>query len=73
MSSEIHKIKICDECGSEFYKDSSSMENLCPECSNILYGYENCEHELVNDRCIKCYWNGNSSEYLDKIKAESKK
>ncbi len=39
MSSEKHKITICDECGSEFYKDSSSMENLCPECSNILYGY----------------------------------
>ena len=73
MSSEIHKIMICDECGSEFYKDSSSMENLCPACSNILYGYENCDHEFVNDRCFKCYWNDNSSDYLDKVKAENKK
>ena len=24
------------------------MKNLCPECSSILYGYENCEHEFVN-------------------------
>lgn len=61
-------IKICDECKSEFYKDSSLMENLCPECSNILYDYKNCEHEFTNQRCVKCYWNGNSSSYLDKIK-----
>lgn len=68
MNSEIPKIKICDECGSEFYKDLSSMEHLCPECSNILYGYENCKHEFVNNRCIKCYWNGNSTNYLDSLK-----
>lgn len=73
MNSEISTIKKCDECGSEFYKDSSSMENLCPECSSILYGYENCKHEFENNRCVKCYWNGNSSSYIEKLKSESKK
>lgn len=70
MSSEMREIKICDECNSEFYKDSSLMKNLCPECSSILYGYENCEHEFVNNRCAKCYWNGNSSDYLNNQKDE---
>lgn len=64
------KIETCDECKSELYKDSSLMQNLCPECSNILYGYKNCEHEFTNQRCIKCYWNGNSNDYLDKIKSK---
>lgn len=61
-------IKICNECKSEYYKDKSVMENLCPECSNILYGYKNCKHEFDNLRCVKCYWNGNSTDYLNKIK-----
>jgi len=63
-------IKICNECKSEFYKQSSIMENLCPECASVLYGYKNCPHEFVNNRCEKCYWNGNSSDYVDKIKPQ---
>jgi hypothetical protein len=43
------------------------MKNLCPECSHLLYGYENCKHFFKNGRCINCYWNGNTSEYLNKI------
>jgi predicted RNA-binding Zn-ribbon protein involved in translation (DUF1610 family) len=70
MNSEIDRIKICDECKSEFYKDSSQMQSLCPECSNLLYGYQNCEHKFVENRCLKCYWNGNSNDYLDKIKSK---
>lgn len=61
-------VKTCDECKSEFYIDSSVMENLCPECASILYGYKNCEHKFVNNRCEKCHWNGNSNSYLEKIK-----
>lgn len=61
-------LKVCDECKSEFYKSASLMENLCPECASLLYGYKNCEHQFENKRCNKCYWNGNSSDFLDKIK-----
>ena len=67
---EINLIIICDECKSEFYKSSSLMDKLCPECSHSLYGYENCEHDFTNQRCKKCYWNGNSSDYVDKIKSQ---
>jgi predicted RNA-binding Zn-ribbon protein involved in translation (DUF1610 family) len=63
-----NKIRICDECKSEFNKDSSEMENLCPECSSILYGYQNCEHNFKGNRCEKCFWNGKSSEYIDKLR-----
>ena len=41
-----HSIAICDECESEYYQDTSKMSNLCPECSSILYGYENCVHKF---------------------------
>ncbi len=30
---------ICIECGTEFLKNSSKMEELCPKCANLLYGY----------------------------------
>ena len=49
----------CDECGSDYLLRSSLMSNLCPECSHVLYGYENCVHQFENGRCIKCFWNGN--------------
>jgi predicted RNA-binding Zn-ribbon protein involved in translation (DUF1610 family) len=68
MQLKIPIIKVCDECKSEFHKSSSSMENLCPECANLLYGYKNCEHQFENNRCNKCYWNGNSSDFLNKTK-----
>ena len=59
------KTAICDECGSEFYKTSSKMPGLCPECASILYGYENCKHVFENGRCIKCYWDGSKSAYIE--------
>ena len=61
-------ISICTECESEYFTRSSKMIGLCVECSHQLYKYENCEHEFENDRCVKCYWNGNVSEYLKKRK-----
>jgi predicted RNA-binding Zn-ribbon protein involved in translation (DUF1610 family) len=60
------QLKVCDECKSQFYSDTSKMENVCPECSHLLYGYENCMHQFVKNRCIKCYWDGSTSEYLKK-------
>ncbi|SFC69836.1 hypothetical protein [Ruminococcus albus] len=45
---------ICDECGSEFLISASKMKALCPECSHILYGYENFAHVFKNGRCEKC-------------------
>jgi len=54
----------CDECGSIYLKSASKMKCLCPECSHILYGYENCKHEFINGRCSKCLWDGSSSKYI---------
>ncbi len=68
MTPDKSSLIICDECQSEFYKETSKMKNLCPECAHLLYGYENCIHKFESGRCLKCYWNGDSSEYLNKIK-----
>ena len=61
-------IKVCDECGSKYYKNKSLMASLCPECAHILHGYENCSHEFENGRCSKCYWDGSSSDYIKNLK-----
>ncbi len=63
----IRKINICDECKSEYYKDSSDMELLCPNCSSILYNYPNCSHKFENGRCIMCFWDGSVSLYLERL------
>ncbi len=57
-------VSICDECGSEFIKSSSKMAALCPKCTHVLYGYQNCIHTFKNGRCIYCYWDGSQSEYI---------
>lgn len=51
------EIKICDECESEYFTDTSQMMKLCPDCSHYLYGYQNCEHDFQKGRCSKCHWN----------------
>jgi predicted RNA-binding Zn-ribbon protein involved in translation (DUF1610 family) len=56
--------KICNECESEYFKDSSEMTDLCPNCAHKLYGYPNCEHKFENGNCSKCGWNGQISEFL---------
>ncbi len=33
------ELAVCDECGSLFFKGSSQMMGLCPECAHVLYGY----------------------------------
>ncbi|WP_338814656.1 DUF4180 domain-containing protein [Bernardetia sp. Wsw4-3y2] len=55
---------ICVECESEYYKDSSKMACLCPDCAYQLYQYPNCLHKFENGNCVKCGWNGQTSEYL---------
>lgn len=65
--------KKCEECESEYFSIASKMSNLCPECSHILYNYQNCMHVFQNSRCTKCYWNGNTTEYTRKIKNEKTK
>lgn len=61
------EIRTCSECESEYYADSSKMMELCPDCSHYLYGYKNCNHDFKEGRCIKCYWNGKSSKYIEDI------
>ena len=56
--------EICSECQSEFYVATSEMENLCSECAHYLYDYKKCDHQFENGRCIKCFWNGNHSNYI---------
>lgn len=58
----------CEECKSLYYKSTSVMESLCPECSSILYGYDNCIHIFdSNNRCSKCFWDGSKSEYIKNL------
>ena len=63
-------IKSCDECASEYYANTSNMSSLCPDCSHHLYGYPNCEHNFANGRCTKCYWHGESTDYIRGLKKE---
>ena len=60
--------KDCDECGSSYLIDTSKMESMCPECSDIIYGHEPCEHNFKNNRCVKCKWDGSVSEYVKSLK-----
>ena len=55
---------VCTEWKSEYYKDSSEMMYLCPDCAHRLYGFSNCEHEFESGKCSRCSWNGLTSEYL---------
>ncbi len=61
------ELAVCDECGSPFFKGSSQMMGLCPECAHILYGYPNCPHHFQNSRCVNCYWDGSKSGYIKKL------
>lgn len=63
---EEKELSVCDECGSLFFRDSSQMMGLCPECANTLYGYPNCTHHFQNGRCVNCYWDGSKSKYIKK-------
>ncbi|MDW7693477.1 hypothetical protein R9C00_01885 [Flammeovirgaceae bacterium SG7u.111] len=55
----------CVECESLFYLGTSQMNELCPQCAQDLYGYENCEHVFVDGRCKKCYWDGSTSSFTE--------
>lgn len=68
MENQLRNINSCNECNSDYYTDISQMANLCPECSYILYGYQNCNHDFENGRCRKCFWNGNMSDYIQNLK-----
>lgn len=72
MNSDLQKFSVCDECGSTYYANSSSMRSICPECAHVLYGYPPCEHIFVNKRCQKCHWDGTHSTYV-KSRLTSKK
>lgn len=61
------RIKTCDECSSLYTLETSKMSSLCPQCSHVLYGYELCTHEFINGRCVKCYWDGSVSDYLQRL------
>ena len=61
------ELAVCDECGSLFFKGSSQMMGLCPECAHVLYGYPNCDHHFQDGRCVNCYWDGSKSVYIKKL------
>ena len=64
MKAEDRELAVCDECGSLFFRDSSQMMSLCPECAGILYGSPPCEHSFLEGRCRHCYWDGSRSKYI---------
>ena len=61
------KLSVCSECGSKYIAASSKMKAMCPECASILYGDENCDHVFKDGRCIKCFWDGNRSAYIQRL------
>lgn len=63
-------IGTCAECGSEFLKSKSKMEELCPECAYWLYGYENCKHIFKAGKCTLCLWDGSKSDYIKSLSSE---
>jgi predicted RNA-binding Zn-ribbon protein involved in translation (DUF1610 family) len=62
--------KPCDECGSDYFADSSKMASLCPECAHWLYGYENCAHIFAEGRCTRCGWDGSPSNFVQSLKQD---
>ena len=60
--------RICDECGSNFFPPASIMDGLCPECEHHIYGYENCDHNIVGVSCEKCGWDGSVSDYVKSLR-----
>ena len=56
MEIQKKEFAVCNECGSLFFKGSSQMMALCPECAHILYGYPNCPHHFQNGRCGESSW-----------------
>ena len=62
----------CCECGSLYYKETSKMKELCPECSHHLYGYKKCDHKFKNGRCKYCYWDGSTTTFTKKITKNGK-
>ncbi|MCP4120206.1 MAG: hypothetical protein GY751_00445 [Bacteroidetes bacterium] len=61
-------VKICIECGSKYYMNSSEMAELCPECAHYLYGKKNCDHQFNFNRCVRCFWDGSVSKQVRQIK-----
>ncbi len=66
LKTENQTVKTCDECGSSFFTKASRMIGLCPECSHLIYGYENCRHIFIDGRCSDCHWNGSTSDFSKK-------
>lgn len=62
----------CAECESLYFKASSQMAGLCPECAHYLYGYENCKHQFEDGRCLHCHWDGSESAMVKKLKEQAK-
>ena len=60
--------KICDECTSKYYANSSKMASLCPNCTHYLYAYENCLHKMEDNKCKICGWDGTISPFIAKLK-----
>ena len=73
MNKENDLVVVCDECGSEYLKSKSMMKALCPECSHILYGYENCNHKFKDGRCLFCFWDGSRSKFIKSLIDSDKK
>lgn len=64
---------VCDECGSPFIAQTSTMASLCPECAHHLYGTTACPHTFANGRCTRCGWNGAVSAYVTRVKSQTPK
>ena len=71
MVMENQTVKTCDECRSLFSIKASRMLGLCPECSHLIYGYDNCRHIFIDGRCSICHWDGSTSYFSEKLKTNN--
>jgi hypothetical protein len=62
-------ISKCQECQSQYFSKTSRMIDFCPDCAHYLYDLENCDHIFENGRCVKCYWNGKTSDFIEQLKS----
>jgi len=61
------ELNTCVECDSPYFKNTSKMAALCPDCSHKLYGYPPCKHQFEDGFCKYCGWNGITSTYLKNL------
>jgi hypothetical protein len=49
------------------------MLEMCPECSHLIYGYDNCQHAFEEGCCKLCGWDGSRSRHTQRRFLENRR